>query len=315
MSCTNNRSRQTKNDKHIQETVLYPVVNNKVNNNLNIFEIMKKPSNRLYLSSSHCQFDLFVNDVPLFRFWGRESESGMGMMTDNFLNPFILTSGEHEIKVRIYPRFGQESLEFHSHFEMEIYVVDAATHNFDEKVVLLTMSTPERIHKDGIIENPLTGLPYFEMRTTVKLQVPFELIGWRNSVDLRKENEEREIFQEVLQAYKEIYSMIKNRELDRLKTALAERENILNTAFYLSEERKAQEWQDFIDMISCEEFELAPFPQDPILHFQGHGRMVVLLNHKREDIIRLVNREDPMDQIILEFRFHRKEKGDKLTVI
>jgi hypothetical protein len=295
-----------------------PIINKDTNNNnLNILKMMQKPSNRLYIHSSHCQFEILIDDMPLNSLWGKVTENGAGISSDNLLNPFILKSGEHVIRVKIYPRFGQIALESYSYFQLEAYAVDAATYDFDEKIVFLTMNTPNDVGEPGQKKNPLAGLPYYEMRAVVKLEVPFELEGWHNSVDLKEENEKNEkIYQEVLQAYGEVYNAIKNKDFNTFKSMIEERENLLATTFYYNDQQKQNRWQSFVNELNNNEYELAPLPKEAILHFYGTGKIVTLLDSEREGIIKLVNKKNPLtDRTIFDFRFHRKTKGGKLTII
>ncbi|OOV19515.1 hypothetical protein [Flavobacterium sp. LM4] len=52
------------------------------------------------------------------------------------------------------------------------------------------------------------------------------------------------------------------------------------------------------------------------LEYQAYGKIIMFL-HKAdgEGIIKLKNKKNPAEVIHLDFRFQRKEKGEKLTVI
>lgn len=262
------------------------------------------------------QLEFLVNDVPisLNLFWGEIThKSGRKASPYVPINSAILKSGKYKIIGRIYPRYGQKSLDFNSYLEMEGGF--QKSDDWDHQYLIFTIETPARIHKDGKIYNPITGFPYFELRTEIEVEVPYEVEGWSHSVNLKKEEENR-LKQDLQQRYDEIRQIITKKDSAAFRKLIQEREDLLAIVYYLSDKEKNKRINELIEEVMGDEYAIAPYPKEAQMLFFAEGKMVTLVDPiNREGIIRLVNKKDPNDIISLDFRFHRKQKGGQLSVI
>lgn len=274
---------------------------------------IKNKSYGAYIRSSNIQLEVLVDDVPVFRFFGQQSEKGTGMNGRLPLNSFLLKGGKHNIQGKMYPKHGSTSLVFHSALTLDFSVREA---NTLENLELFNIESPDKTNKDGNIINPIEGLPYYELNTELEVQLPFNIIGWTESVDLKKEMENgNDIKSEVKSAYDKIRKIIDKKDIIGFSELIKEREALLATAFYFTKDEEKKELEEFLDLIKNPDYELAPYPAEADLHFYGYGKLVTLFTKEREGVIKLINKKDPNEVIVFDFYFHRKQEGGKLEVI
>lgn len=236
-------------------------------------------TNRIYIDNMECQFEIFVDDVLLFKAMGEITKGGGGISGSYDINQLLLTSGRHEVKVRMYPKqplFGEEgyvNLTF-SHFKDR----DLRTERYN-----LEMNGKNGIHLDQLDKQwqdeqgefgtdnyvdahykpkqplPLKGLPYYEWRSTFEATVPFELTGWRNSVNIKKEAEdEKDIRSELLLEYKRIHEIVKKRDVAAYLQLVKEREELTTKTLYYRDSEKKQRENEFVKLLQDENYEVEP---------------------------------------------------------
>ncbi|NRS87181.1 hypothetical protein HNQ02_000081 [Flavobacterium sp. 7E] len=300
----------------------------------------ERRSNYIYMHSADCQFEVYVNDVLLTSFKGEMARRG-GITGGHITNFLLLTSGTNEIKVRMYPRFGDKVFKggaavnlIFQHFRNG----DFRTTIYDEEMrgedgILLDHHDKQWVSDKGTYDTDswvaahfepkpaihFDGLPIYEWRSTFEAQVPYDLVGWHNSVNLQKEEEDekKDIKKELIAEYQKIYEIIKNRDVQGYLKLVKEKEEILEKTMFYTEKDRKEKLQMAEDLLNNSDFELEPiFPETFQLEYQGYGKLVTLL-HKAdgEGIIRLRNKSNPDENIYLDFLFQRKVKGGKLTVI
>lgn len=283
-----------------------------LNDDKNMIEIKQKDYN-LYTGSANCQFEILVDDVPPFvGFWGKATERGTGFAGAIPINSCLLKSGTHSISVKIYPRYGKTRLEYMSGFYFDAYYRKVHTLDEECEVQLYRLETPT---KSGGATG-LEGFPYFEMKSELVVDLPFEIEGWKNSVNLKEEQEDgHDLKKELQKTYQNLWDIINKKDTASLLKIINERENLLAEAFYFSANEKEEAIQDLLSIVKDDTYELAPFPKEAKMYFYGYGKMVTLLDLGREGVIRFVNKKDPKETISLEFRFHRKKINEELKVI
>lgn len=277
---------------------------------------IKNKSYNITVRTGNSQLELLVGDVPvsLNLFWGEITrESGMRISPHVPINSCILKSGKYKVAGRIYPRYRQTSFDIYSYLMMAGYYLKSGDR--DNQYPLFTIETPDRLHKDGEMYNPIKSYPYFELQTEIEVEVSYEVEGWSHSVNLKEQNEE-ELKKEMQQRYDDIRQLIAKKDTAAFRQLIQEREDLLGTVYYYSETEKENRIKDLLTVIMSEEFDIAPYPQEAQLLYFAEGKMVTLVDPvNREGVIRLVNRKDPKDIVSLEFRFHRKKPGQKLSVV
>lgn len=300
----------------------------------------EKRSNYIYIHSADCQFEVYINDVLLTNFKGEMARKG-GVTGGHITNFLLLTSGTNEIKVRMYPPYGEKVFKIGA-------AVGLVFQHFRDGNFKTTVYDEKMRGKDGIILDhfdkqwvsdkgeygtsswveahyepktplPLKGLPIYEWRSTFEAQVPYDLVGWHNSVNLEKEQEDenKNIKAELIAEYKKVHEIIKNRDVQGYLKLVKEREELLEKTMYYTEKDRKEKVKMAEELLNDSDYEIEPLFEETFqLEYQGYGKLATLL-HKAdgEGIIRLRNKKNPDENIYLDFLFQRKEKGGKLTVI
>ncbi|MFK7079580.1 hypothetical protein V3470_14160 [Flavobacterium oreochromis] len=324
-----NRTKNIEKNKTMKE---YPIQSN--------ISTQEKITNRIYIDNMECQFEIFVDDVLLFKLMGDVTKNGGGVTGDYDINQLLLTSGKHEVKVIMYPRFGKQlfgregyvNLTFSSFKDRNLktikYYEDMNQNNgihIDQlkKQWIEKWDHDNQVGYEGqyIEKTPekFEGLPIYQWSRVFNANVSFNFDGWRKSVDLKKEEKKDkiDIKKELYEQYKLIYEIIKNKDINQYLNIVKEREDLITSCLYYSENEKKLRQEEFIKLIAGDEYELEPLFEETFqLEYQGYGKLAMLL-HKAdgEGIIRLKNKKNDDDIIFLDFRFQRKKKGDNLTVI
>jgi hypothetical protein len=347
-SCQSNLSQETK-EKIKEKESFWKLRKQTINNNKNTTEyplkkdtaVTEQRTNRIYLRSNNCQFEAFVDDVLLYKEMGESTKKGGGVSTNFDINQLLLTSGTHEIKIRMYPKYnepvfgegGYVGLTFSYFKNRDLKTKEYNLNMNGENGMDLDQSNEQWVDDKGELGNadyveahyepkkplPLKGLPIYEWRSTFDAQVPFDLVGWRNSINLQKEqdDEKKNIKAELIAEYKKVYEIIKNRDVTGYLNLVKEKEELLQKTLYYAEKDKKEKIKMVEDLLNNSDFEIEPLFEETFqLEYQGYGKLATLL-HKAdgEGVLRMRNKKNKDEHIYLDFLFQRKEKGDKLTVI
>ena len=267
---------------------------------------IKKNSYRIYTRLNECQAELYVDDVLAFSFMGEITTTGRTAV-DVLINPFLLKSGKHSICLKMYPQHGKSTLSQDSYGEIRNYFMNVE--NYDQETDLFTLETP-----NGDKTN-LKNLPYFELKSELIVELPFKIEGWSNSVNLKEEMENKiDVKKQLLESYDNLRQIIKKRDTEEFTKLIQEREDILGIAFYSSAKDKINDLQEMLNIIKNPNYELQPYPQNPVLVIHANGKLASFLTVDREGIIELINHKDE-NTITFDFKFHKKSKNGKFTII
>jgi len=293
---------------------------NEITNQLITYK--QQPSYHANINSSACSFEFLINDMPVLSYYN----SG-GAAVSIPINPQILKSGLQTFKLKLYPGYYKEnkqlvqtdSLTKDTKFNLAINLKDWNNSDEESKTVF-EFSLPYSLTKSGIKEFELAGSPYFEFKGTFKAEVPYNLKGWKNSVDLTKENP-KDIEIEVINTYNELINKFKNKDtkgiIDFNKTKAIEKlQSIYST--------KRNEVSNAINKYSIKfdnpDFHLKPL-ENYELHFFGNGKTVCLLRtdlkNKGEGVVRIgyTNKENKKRLSVLGYMFHRPTSDSPLVPI
>ncbi|MDX6181060.1 hypothetical protein SGQ44_02760 [Flavobacterium sp. Fl-77] len=347
-SCQSKLSQETI-DKIKEKKTFWQTRTDLINKNKNTIEYpIKKDTtignekryNYIYTHSADCQFEIYIDDVLLTNFKGEMAREG-GITGGHITNFLLLTSGTHEIKVRMYPPYGKDVFKIGAAVGLTFQHYrdgDFRTTVYDEKMrgedgIILDhydkqwvsdkgeYGTPSWVeaHYEPKTPLPLKGLPIYEWRSTFDADVPYDLTGWRNSVNLQKEQEDekKNIKAELIAEYKKVHEIIKNRDVEGYLKLVKDREELLGKTMYYTEKERKEKIKMAEELLNNSDYELEPLFEETFkLEYQGYGKLVTLLHlADGEGIIRLTNKKDPNENIYLDFLFQRKEKGGKLSVI
>ncbi|TRX30902.1 hypothetical protein FNW52_19505 [Flavobacterium sp. ZT3R18] len=347
-SCHSNLSQETK-EKIKEKETFWKVRTQTIYKNKNTMEypikkdasLTEQRTNRIYLRSNHCQFEVFVDDVLLYKMMGESTKNGGGINGDQDINQLLLTSGTHEIKVRLYPQYGKSvfgegggmGLTFSYFKNRDLSTMEYNLGMRGADGIDLNQSNEQWVSDKGEVGTsdyieahyepktplPLKGLPVYEWRSTFDSQVNFDKVGWRNSLNLKKEqdDEKKDIRTELLKEYQKIHEMIAKKDITSYFALIKESEELVTSSLHYRENEKEIRYDDFTKLLKNDDYEVEPLFEETFqLEYQGYGKLVMFLNKADgEGIIRLKNKKNPNENVYLDFRFQRKGKGGKLTVI
>jgi len=290
--------------------------------------IMESRTNKIYLNNWKSQFELFIDDVLLLKVVGEITENGGGITGGYDINQLILTSGTHEVKLRLYPQYGLNvfqkdvggiNLIFEYFKDRDLRTLVYNENMGGENGILIDQDSFNYISNKPKIPDNFFGLPVYEWRKTFDVQVPFSYDAWRNSINLKKEQDEdkKDIKAELLAAYKNIYQIIAKKDTVAYLNLVNERENLITSTLYYKENEKKIRANEFIKLFENPDYELEPLVEEAMqIDYQGYGKLVMFLNKAdAEGAIRLKNKKNSNENVYMDFRFQRKKKGDKLTII
>ncbi len=233
----------------------------KVNNKIITFD--EKPIYGINFSNinSTCQFELLVNDIPIFKFFNQKGGTNMFIP----INTEILRSGTQKLKIKLYPSVVKDKLVVYDKektpFELSISVGLTGEDGIlkDEKP-LYTLP---------FIPLPEEGLPYWETDIEFEAEVPYDFEGWSKSKDLTKVED---IELKVFSKFKQFQEILRNQNTQEL-LRVSEVKNIeIYTSLYLSPDR-IKEREDFMKIE--EEEEVVPI-EGSALKYYGDGKLVTL---------------------------------------
>lgn len=286
---------------------------------------IEHPSYDISLTTVNCRFEFFINDILLYSFKPDDESLGTGQLVDIPLNSTLLKNGLHAFSIKLLPWINEKFVNNYSYAEItgsisdtdKIYIPKTQR---DEDIKLFKVETPWKK-----LENDIS-LPFFELRGEFEAaMLPFELKGWSDSVDLKKETE-RKLFEEVFSFYQQLHALIAQRNATKYDELFREKEALISKAFYYDyhvNEKKDPMYTAMVndrknatkELFAEEGLELIPLVVSELkLLFQAEGKLVSLVRHDNTPALRF---NDPKNdgEVEMEVRLHRKTKGSALTII
>ena len=239
-------------------------------------------SNHAVVSSGGATVEVYINDFPIHReaaIVGKDGRSG----GSNPINKYILKSGEQNWEVRVYPAYNtdatqQKKLAKGARFTVrleKLRFTDVGIDNLADPIILI--DTPleydtsgtgntEEYYKDA-------GKPMMVYKGKFSAEVPYNLKGWSESVDLSKED------QKVLQAqavekYRELWKMLDKRETGKFAENILKREKETSQALFYTKILNDDYMEAFFDRVDKQGKKMKPLENYKMV-FSGN-KMVTL---------------------------------------
>ena len=214
----------------------------------------------LSLSSNGCNFEILVNDVPVYRYFEMGGATGMYP-----LNSKILKSGEQRIKVKLYPVKGHEEKGINGEkpLLLTLKYIEDPKHGLHDFIELLSDFIP-RIEP---------GIPYFEYETTFGAQVPYDLEEVENCIDLRDIPDIKEL---MIRKYTEYGNMIINNDFQQLSDVLAYKNARISFSLYSTTAGMAAEMDEMFEKMK--KYDRISSMDNYVVRFYGDGRFAILEN-------------------------------------
>lgn len=253
-----------------------------------------RPFYSVYFNARMCHMKISVNGIPLLNM---EVD---GQCSSRYpFNNLLLASGLATIRYEARPL--RRELRLHPdaylNCKVELYDLDS------KHEPLLSMASYET-QKDTVI-------PYMLHKDTFRVDVPYNLIGWRQSVKLDQFKDQLKPM--VLRKYNSIISMMRNHNFSLYKNAFKEREDIMGVCYYLSENEKQERMKAVEDAI-MNSSGILPLSNTDMLEFAADDRLVRLIKRDRDSALRLRNDVEETETAI-DMWLHMKRGSKELTII
>ncbi|WP_445712175.1 hypothetical protein [Flavobacterium sp.] len=170
---------------------------------------MTRPIYNLEIKAFHCSVELWLNGIIVFSHF---EEKG-SVWVDWPVNQFILENGFQNYEVRILPYRDQITLSKKVEVEFGIHAIEAITEN--ERIEVLERNVINIDNKES--------LPVYVHKGTFFAEVPYVLEGWKNSLDLSKEDK-KNIFKELSEWNLRLLNVYKTSNLELYNKVYKERE-------------------------------------------------------------------------------------------
>lgn len=276
---------------------------------VNIYKEVKvynyNPSYTLHINAAGFSFELLINDNPIF------SHYDSGNITGSVpINSSLLTSGKQKIKFKITPDVNKEykfeELLYPDNMALE-FTIDCGDYGKQKvkdfnQIFKYTMPKLKE------------SLPYYEINLEFEAEIPYQLSGWTNSVDLSKENKEK-LKSEVENFYREMIDIYESKNVNILAGKYYNRTLELQQVGF---ENKPGDTQKIIDEWIKDINDTRPFVFDQYeLKFYGNGRMIALVKTDKYylNFSSLMREDTDGNYTCYGLVLHRPEVGGSLEVI
>ncbi len=296
----------------------YFIINENYDEQFEIQHFQKEPFYSIQIYSSACSFEILVNDMPAFKFYNNGGLQGTEIPILS-----ILESGNQELTIRLYPsidegKFYEKGLIKATKFKAIIKRGTTEDMMNDTEQEILMFEIPHTKNNEGIEEYIEAGKDFAEYKMTFEANVPYKLNGWKDGIDLTKENSLK-LEKEILEAYKEYSDLILNADYETIMKAVCVREKEINQALFLSKEEIEYENNEFRRFLTNPTIEQKSFKNFE-LKFYGNGKVIALertdLKNRGESAIRFGYEEDGKRLLNYYGLYLYKPKGsDKFVVI
>ena len=271
---------------------------------------------RANISAGACNFTLLVNDVPVAHYF---EESGGTFTTTAPINNVILKSGQQTYKLILYPGYthGKPAKALSENVTVDITIEGFAYNGSTIKKVgapipLVSLSAKQQNFRQA-------GQPTAVFEGVFNLDVPYDLIGWSGSKDLRKEDPSQ-LLNEILASYKDYSDILTSRDSVRLSGLVYQKEKDYAQALFLDRAGTQKQWDTYRAILNAKKLKMEPL-ENYQLKFYGNGRMVTLERTDYPFIGQPALRADVTNaqgEEYIEYYmnyFHKKQGSDHLELI
>ncbi|MEN9918024.1 MAG: hypothetical protein RL662_460 [Bacteroidota bacterium] len=226
-----------------------------------------RPAYYVRFGNHGCLFDLRINDV----YTEKMTYPGRIGSTIEPINTEILRSGTNKVSLRIYPFPGEQVITEQKPFHLEIIYKDFA---------LPAGKRPwHSVLQMPAITVPAEGLPYYEYEAEFEAEVPYQVTGWSDCIDLRKVPN---IEQKLVTEFKRIRQLMVDHKFEDLRKMLETKHYDIGVPLYQSSAYREELWEEYIaDIKEAEADEWQPI-EDYELVFYADGRLVTLESKKKK---------------------------------
>jgi len=246
-------------------------------------------------SAVACFFEIRVNDYPVIT---QNIEGQVASMIP--INQAILESGNATITATVLPIAGTTELHPGAYLRFKIMLFDV-TNDF------VFQEQYEQYETDPVGDQKL---PTMALAGNFMVNVPYIQDAWQDGRNLM---DVEDLAPKLHSAYKNISSIINEKNYEQFKQLIARRENNIAKAMYLSSVEARSRAEDVItDMRSG--FTLMPIPKDAILQLYANNKVAALKKLNGESALYLFNKKTN-EELMLDLTFYIPEGKTEFEVI
>ncbi len=241
----------------------------------------KEPVYKLSYENYYCYFELFVNDILVFK----DFENPLAGSAVE-INHAVFKSGEQKIHYKMYPVGKVKATgEVYDSFP-DIAYLKFKLKSYDKKdltandIVYTEYRTPGTIlekteyHEDIKFEG--AGRTYYEGSFTINVDVPYELHpAFEDAQDLRK-MDAKTVESLLLQEYHKLRESYQRKDLDQIARAAYGTYQTQMVTEYAERDLVRKAWEEIVDIVKTPSFEVQPLAQYKLCFF-ADGRLATLM--------------------------------------
>ena len=222
----------------------------------------------LKIRAANCAYEIRINDIIAL-----EDDDGGFLKTEFCLN-YLCTAGINAIKVILIP--SQKQTIFPNDAICEIKIIERDQFNFKDGNELLELKSPEFNENNQV--NPTIITKNFNSKLDKRFL-------WENSLAF---SENDFLKNEVLDYYKKIWTLIKNKNIDGLMNEFKLREEeYADYLFSDINERINGTRIEFEDVINTND--ILPLTKETYLRFFANRKLVTLKDKYNKDVLHLID--------------------------
>lgn len=215
-------------------------------------------------NSSLCNFEIFVDNIPLFRHFEG------GVISSHFpLNHFLLDSKSlSTLRVKIYS-INESSFQEGSFFNFKIFCYDSFNNNYDSQIIILEKNNSQLIKSE---------IPFLEILENFNYELPFSNKGWKDSQKLGENSiSDLNIF------CKEIHQNFREKKISEIIRKMEVKNKEIDISLYLKNEDNFKSLTELLSKLENEDYILQEL--NTKLNFKMFNDCVAECNNGNESII------------------------------
>lgn len=205
------------------QVLLFLILSNSIfGQNLNQKNMIKNPYYIAEITSSRCSVEFSLNGVPNYNHFEEQNTASTATI-EWPINPFVIENGLQHFEIKVLPLKNSVSILSKAFVRIKIYKAEAIEEYVPQELV------SEEIE---LTFTDKKNLPFYIIKGVFQAELPFNFQGWKNSVDLSKENQE-ELYQEIIKWNEEIASIYQTSNQEKYQKTFKSRDLELNKSLYL----------------------------------------------------------------------------------
>ena len=237
-------------------------------------------------SNSDCYFEVFINDLPVFKDFKYTAGSAFE------INPCVFKSGKQKVLYKMYPanesEFGDyKTLIDESYLELKLASYDFKKQEARDVIYSEYKSPMDTVVTDGFSEQKCVarGKDYYEGSFEIDVNVPYvHNKPFEKGIDLRK-LDKKELEAKVLKYYEKLKAIYANKELDNIAKLNFDKASNEFLSLYEKDEEIEKSWNIIVKDVKNSSLEMQPI-ENYKLQFYDDGKLVALISNSKVKYLR-----------------------------